>query len=235
MPTSETETRSHTTIKRQVPATRQDIIQDRTPNTKTDDLVPPTPSSSTAGFFQTPPNVLNQYHDDAALQRALKLFLPDDIRSAIAPDLSSFGEKVLSRQILAWILDAERNAPYVKTWDSWGKRRDELVTSEGWRNLQRVGIEEGMVAIPYENRYAEYSRVYHFAKYALWCGSSAWVNCPSLMVDGVATLLRKHLSDSKLPRDEEKVLRSAYERLVSRDPEIAWTTGQWMTERQGRE
>ena len=233
MPTSETQTRSHTTIKRQVPATRQDIIQDRTPNTKTDDLVPPTPSSSTAGFFQTPPNVLNQYHDDAALQRALKLFLPDDIRSAIAPDLSSFGEKVLSRQILAWILDAERNAPYVKTWDSWGKRRDELVTSEGWRNLQCVGIEEGMVAIPYENRYAEYSRVYHFAKYALWCGSSAWVNCPSLMVDGVATLLRKHLSDSKLPRDEEKVLRSAYERLVSRDPEIAWTTGQWMTERQG--
>ena len=59
------------------------------------------------------------------------------------------------------------------------------------------------------------------------------VNCPSLMVDGVATLLRKHLSDPKLPKDEEAVFRSAYDRLVSRDPDQAWTTGQWMTERQG--
>jgi alkylation response protein AidB-like acyl-CoA dehydrogenase len=225
-----THSRQHTTICQTVPSSRQDIIQDRAPTQKTDNL---SPSSSTAGFFQTPPHILNQFHDDAALRRALKLFLPDTIRNYIAPELSAFGDKVLSRQILSWVLDAERNAPYVKTWDSWGKRRDELVTSEGWRNLQRVGIEEGMVAIPYENKYEEYSRVYHFAKYALWCGSSAWVNCPSLMVDGVATLLRKHLIDSRLAGDERAVFRSAYERLISRDPEWAWTTGQWMTERQG--
>lgn len=62
---------------------------------------------------------------------------------------------------------------------------------------------------------------------------SAWVNCPSLMVDGVATLLRKHLSDGSVLKAEEPVFRSAYEKLVSRDPDTAWTTGQWMTERQG--
>lgn len=171
MPSPHYQSYSRTSIGQNIPGTRQDVMQEQAPTRKTDDLFTSSPASSTDGFFQTPPYVLNQFHDDAALQRALRLFLSNDIRASITPDLSSFGDKVLSRQILNWVLDAERNAPYVKTWDSWGKRRDELVTSEGWRNLQRLGIEEGMVAIPYENKYAEYSRVYHFAKYALWCGS----------------------------------------------------------------
>jgi alkylation response protein AidB-like acyl-CoA dehydrogenase len=192
-----------------------------------------TPSSSSAGFFQTPPDVLNQFYDDTALRRGLTLFLPKEILDDVSPDLASFGAKVLSPQVLSWVLDAERNTPYVKTLDSWGRRRDELITSEGWRNLQAFGIAEGMVAIPYENKYAEYSRVYHFAKYALWCGSAAWVNCPSLMSDGVVSLFRKYLTESSLPQDQRKVLQSAYDRLVSREPNTAWTTGQWMTERQG--
>lgn len=191
------------------------------------------PSSSTAGFFQTPPNVQNQFHDDAALNRALTLFIPTNIIERIAPDLDLFGTKVLSPKVLGWVFDAERNTPYVKTFDSWGRRRDELITTEGWRNLQALGQAEGMVAIPYENKYAEYSRVYQFAKYALWCGSAAWVNCPSLMTDGVAALFRKHLTESDLSKNEEKILKSAYDRLTSRDPAVAWTTGQWMTERQG--
>lgn len=194
---------------------------------------PPAPSSSSAGFFQTPPHIPNQFFDDDALQRALKLFLPRQILDSVTPDLSRFGDKVLSPQVLNWVLDAERNAPYVKSFDSWGRRRDELITSEGWRNLQALGIEEGMVALPYENQYGAHSRIYHFVKYALWCGSAAWVNCPSLMVDGVASLFRKCLSDPNLPQDQRMVLKSAYERLTSRDPAYAWTTGQWMTERQG--
>lgn len=193
----------------------------------------PRPSSSTAGFFQSPPVIPNQFHDDEAIRRGLRLFLPHTVRESIASDMSNFGDKVLSPQILAWVLDAERNAPYVKQFDSWGRRRDELVTSEGWRNLQTLGIAEGMVAIPYENQFGEYSRVYHFAKYALWCGSAAWVNCPSLMVDGVASLFRKHLNESTLSDDQRSVVQSAYDRLTARDPSYAWTTGQWMTERQG--
>lgn len=60
--------------------------------------------------------------------------------------------------------DAEKNVPYLKTWDTFGKRKDELVTSEGWRMLQEIGIQEGMVAIPYENESGPYSRVHHFLK-----------------------------------------------------------------------
>jgi Adaptive response protein AidB N-terminal domain len=86
------------------------------------------------------------------------------VQNAIEPDLVRFGDEVLTRKVLNWTADAERNTPYLKTWDSWGKRKDELVTGEGWRNLQEMGISEGVVAIPYEGRYGEHSRCYQFAK-----------------------------------------------------------------------
>ena len=53
------------------------------------------------------------------------------------------------------------------------------------------------------------------------------------MTDGVAALLRKHLSSPLLSVQQRPVLQSAYDRVTSRDPQYAWTTGQWMTERQG--
>ena len=214
------------------PKQRQDLRQNRAPNEQTSNLFSK-PSSSTDGFFQSPPQVLNQLYDDVALQRALGLFLPSSVCDSITPELASFGDKVLSKEVLHLVADAEKNPPYLRTWDTWGKRRDELVTSEGWRNLQDLGIKEGMVSIGYENKNAEYSRVHHFAKYHLWCGSSAWVNCPSLMTDGAASLLRTHLSNPTLPSQQRLVLQSAFERLKSRDPALAWTTGQWMTERAG--
>ena len=214
------------------PPQRQDLRQNRAPNEQTSDLFSQ-PSSSTNGFFQSPPQVLNQLYDDVALQRALGLFLPSSVRESITPELSTFGDRVLSKQVLHWVADAEKNPPYLRTWDTWGTRRDELITSEGWRNLQDLGIQEGMVSIGYENKHREYSRVHHFAKYHLWCGSSAWVNCPSLMTDGAASLFRTHLSDQNLPSQLRPVLQSAFSRVTSRDPKSAWTTGQWMTERAG--
>ena len=104
------------------------------------------PSSSTDGFFQETPAVLNQLSDDIALQRALLLFLPADVQNSVTPELKAFGNKVLSRPVLNLIANAENDLPYLKTWDAWGRRRDELVTSEGWRRLAQMGIEEGMYA-----------------------------------------------------------------------------------------
>ena len=197
----------------------------------------PTPSSkassSTDGFFQSPPVVRNQLEDDQALSRALRLFLPPQVREAIQPELSAFADKVLSRPILDLVADAEKHPPYLKTWDSWGRRRDDLVTSEGWRKLGDIGVQEGMVAMGYENKYGPFSRMYHFAKFHLWAASSAWTTCPNQMTDGVAFLFRKHLSNPDFDGPSRKVLQSAYDRLTSRDPAYAWVTGQWMTERQG--
>lgn len=54
------------------------------------------------------------------------------------------------------------------------------------------------------------------------------------MTDGAATLMSKHLGDADGDQlGRKKVFEEAYRRLTSRDPKIAWTSGQWMTERTG--
>lgn len=73
------------------------------------------------------------------------VFLPRKIVQDTAGDLSNFGEEVVSKQVLDWVSDAERNVPYVRGSgrDAFGRRTDELVTTEGWRNLQKMGLREG--------------------------------------------------------------------------------------------
>lgn len=91
--------------------------------------------------------------------------MPSHVRSKIDPEISRFGDDVLSARVQRWVADAERNPPFLRTWDTWGVRRDELVTSEGWRNLQDIGIAEGIVAIAYEGTFAEYDRLRQFIKF----------------------------------------------------------------------
>ena len=211
------------------PAPEQARPKDR--DNSTQDVKPPkepVPSSSTDGFFQDPPIILNQLDDDIALQRSLKLFLPNTLRDEVIPELEAFGQKVLSKAVMTLIADAEHNLPYLKTFSAWGKRQDELITSEGWRKLSAIGIEEGMVAIGHENEYGQYSRPWQFCKYLTFTGSSCWVTCPSLMTDGVASALRKQLCDENIQGQTRDVMLSAYNRLIARDPEFAWTTGQCM-------
>lgn len=163
------------------------------------------------------------------------VYLPPSLQQSLSPDLSRFGARVLEPRLLAYTADAERNTPSVQTWDAFGHRVDKLVTTEGWRALSAIGIAEGIVATPYENEYGPYSRVYQFLKYHLWSGSNAIVTCPSAMTDGAAKLLGRQLAkgDGSVSEGERRVFEDAYRRLVSRDPEVAWTSGQWMTERTG--
>lgn len=53
------------------------------------------------------------------------------------------------------------------------------------------------------------------------------------MTDGAAKLLSKHLSSNTMDSTSQVIFQDAYNRLVSSDPEYAWTSGQWMTERSG--
>jgi len=66
------------------------------------------------------------------------------------------------------VADAERHPPFLNTWDPFGRRRDELVTSAGWKGLQAVGIAEGMGAGGGEEEGdgdGEMGRVVQFLKY----------------------------------------------------------------------
>lgn len=53
------------------------------------------------------------------------------------------------------------------------------------------------------------------------------------MTDGAARLLSKQISQVSVSSGTRRVLEAAYNRLVSRNPAEAWTSGQWMTERAG--
>lgn len=161
------------------------------------------------------------------------MYLPKAINTEIAPELEAFGSLALSKQILSWIADAEKNLPYLNTYDTFGNRQDTLICSEGWRQLQNTTIAEGIVAIPYENRHDEFSRVHQFLKYHLWAGSNAGVTCPSAMTDGAASFITKHLQSMAKDDPKRAAIQAAYDRITSRDPSVAWTSGQWMTERPG--
>ena len=157
------------------------------------------------------------------------VFLPESIRSAVAHDLSTFGDRVVSPDILRWIADAERYPPSLQNFDTWGRRKDELYTSEGWRRLQATGIREGIVAIGHEREFGACSRLVQFFKYHVWTGSSAMAVCPSAMQDGAASLITRVLRGSKedVSPQTREALDSALKRLTSRDPEYAWTSAQW--------
>jgi alkylation response protein AidB-like acyl-CoA dehydrogenase len=217
------------------------------------------PSSADRGFFQQQPVLRNQTVDDVSFRRVIKrksmfshnavacvlplretdvevVFLPDSLASDAASELRRLGDEVLGDQIFAWISDAERNQPFLRGGgrDAFGRPRSELVTAEGWRKLQEFGLREGMVAFNYDTDHGPFTRPLQMLRVQLWTASSANVTCPSAMHDGAARLLQLQLASSRdLDPTTRRVFQDAFDRLTSRDPTRAWTSGQWMTERSG--
>jgi hypothetical protein len=85
------------------------------------------------GPFATKPEIESQYHDDAALKRVLecKLFLfssekithapqivrlPRTIYFLAARSLETGAKDAISRRVLDWCSDAERNRPHIQHW-----------------------------------------------------------------------------------------------------------------------
>ncbi|CEG64761.1 hypothetical protein RMATCC62417_01680 [Rhizopus microsporus] len=183
-------------------------------------------ASADSGFIQEPPVLKNQYEDDIVLKNILKRTMPKSVLDDIEPDLNRFGERVI-HDVLTMGNDVEdpSNYPRLKQYDAWCKRVDEITTAKGWKELNDVAAEEGLIAIGYERKYNEYSRIYQFAKQYLYAPSSAMYSCPLAMTDGAARVIEL-LGTKEMKED-------IYTRLISRDPKVFWTSGQWMTERPG--
>lgn len=175
-------------------------------------------------FFQDGPALGNQYRDDRVLRAYLRRAVPADVLAEFEPELDRLGERAVT-DIQAMGDDANAHEPAFVPYDPWGRRIDRIETARGWRELDRVAAQEGLVAIGYERKFGPFSRVLQFAKLYLFHPSSAVYTCPLAMTDGAARLLELH-GDAEL---KERALT----RLVSRDPVRFWTSGQWMTERTG--
>jgi putative acyl-CoA dehydrogenase len=175
-------------------------------------------------FYQLPPALDNQYSDDHILQAVLKRHLPAKIFYEVEQELKKFGEKVV-KEMEPLAQEAEANPPIHVPYYPWGKRIDHITVTKAWDRLHEIAAEEGIVALGYERKHGEYSRIHQFAKLYLYHPSSAIYSCPLAMTDGAARVIELFGS--------EEMKSKAYKNLISRDPKKFWTSGQWMTERTG--
>ncbi|CAE6411762.1 unnamed protein product [Rhizoctonia solani] len=185
----------------------------------------PNPSSldSSKGKNKQPPPPLHPFLDDPVLPALVKRLFPQSLHTTVVQELSRFGSDVNG-----YIRDLGQyvEPPTLIQYDHFGRRIDQLKTSEGWRQLKQVAAKEGMVSIAYDRAtFGPLARVLMFIKTCLWTGDSHVVGCPMAMTDGAARALEllgtPHMKERLLPR------------VLSRDPHLAYTAGQWMTERPG--
>ncbi|KAF5360912.1 hypothetical protein D9756_004892 [Leucocoprinus leucothites] len=176
------------------------------------------------GFQQIPFPQSNVYTSDPVLPGLLRRLLPRCTFEEVEPDLIRFGDEVITT-IRALGDGTKIYPPQLVQFDQWGRRVDELHTSEGWRNLKAVAQKEGIPSIFYERKFKEFSRIYGFAKVILMVGDSHEVFCPLSMTDGTARIIELI--------GNEQIKKDILSRLISRDPATAFTAGQWMTERPG--
>lgn len=175
-------------------------------------------------FAQDGPQLANQFADDELLQRWLRWRLPDAVWGSIGEGLHRLGARVVD-DIAVSAADAEANPPQLQHYDSWGKRIDQIVTARGWQELHNAAAKEGIVATAYEHKEKEYSRAHQFARLYLFHPSSALYSCPLAMTDGAVRVIAQ--------LGEKSLRQRVYPRLTSRNPEMFWTSGQWMTEKTG--
>jgi acyl-CoA dehydrogenase len=178
------------------------------------------------GFFQDPPRLHDEWADDTVFQRHLERVLPPDVLADITPSLAEMGALAAGELFeLSMAMNRRENEPALVPFDAWGQRIDDIQVAHEWTRIGRYAATHGVVATGYERAHGEHSRLHQFALAYLYGPSSALYACPLAMTDGAAKTLLVH--------GDQDLIDRALPRLTSRDPDHAWTSGQWMTERTG--
>lgn len=176
-------------------------------------------------FLQRPPRVPDAWRSDGALRRALRFHLGDELFALAEPELAALGELVASERALTLLAKAACEEPVHIPYSAWGERIDDIVVSDAYLELGRIGVEAGVTALPYEDTpYGDAARLVWAGLIALWGPASAMYACPVAMTDAAARTLLEHGGPEVL---------DVVGRLTARDPARAWTSGQWMTETAG--
>jgi acyl-CoA dehydrogenase len=170
----------------------------------------------------------NTWHADDSLQGLLGAWLPPQVLAGVAPSLLEMG-RAAAGELQRWGDICEHQPAVLRRYDGWGNRVDEVVYPDAWRQLAASAATNGLVALPYEGeslaRLGANARVVQAALCYLFAPSTATFLCPVAMTDGAARVL----TDAGTERQRRDLLAH----LVTRDAAEAWTSGQWMTERQG--
>jgi acyl-CoA dehydrogenase len=179
---------------------------------------------SQSPFVQEAPRPQNGYTQDWLLRSLLRRKLPNELLSLIEPPLSELAQ-LAAGPLWDAQLDDRANEPRLIHWDAWGNRIDRVDVTSVWREAEKLAVRYGLIAIPYERRFAEWGRVCQFALVHLMHPVTDVYTCPLAMTDGAAYTL--------LASGNDALIKRALPRLTSRDPAQFWTSGQWMTESTG--
>lgn len=185
---------------------------------------------------QEGPRYGNQYLEDPALINYVNFFLKYDLKipgnlcKKIVQELTSIGQNVLEYQ--KWNVESEENPPSLKIYNAFGEKINKIINSQAWHNLNRASVEEKIIGQAYNNEFLEANRLVEFAKLYMFHASGGIWGCPMAMTDGAAFVLRKCMENQKTHPYINQI-RHAYNRLTSLDPNNNWTSGQWMTEKDG--
>jgi alkylation response protein AidB-like acyl-CoA dehydrogenase len=179
-------------------------------------------------FVQVVPEPPDPYQGDPLLRSWLSRQLGGADRAA-ASRLAALAAEVAGPLREAH-RQAEANPPRLVRYDPWGARVDRVETPAGWRAHRRAAARHALVALPYlpgaRDQWGAGARVVQHALLHLYAPESATYSCPVAMSDGAAALLCH-------PEVDPPVREAWLGRLTATDPELAITSGQWMTEATG--
>ncbi|WP_406317443.1 acyl-CoA dehydrogenase family protein [Streptosporangium sp. NBC_01639] len=172
-------------------------------------------------FVQEAPRLANRWTADRVLRQAVRRLLPADVFAKAAEDLEHAAERCVT-EMAPLGARAEANPPRHVPYDAWGNRVDRIEIDPAWTELVALLQGLGAVAIPHEGTYGPHSRVVQAVLFQMAQAVSATALCPLGMSDGAVACLREH----------DAGLAARYVPLLTRRVG-GWTSGQWMTEKEG--
>lgn len=170
----------------------------------------------------------NTYLADPALTSLVEARLTPQELAWARPQLVEMGAAA-GGALWEWSEECERRPPWLETIEPWGERVDHVHYPSAWRRIGETASRAGLVGLPYEEASLAAAgprvRILQAALGCLFSPSGATYYCPVAMTDGAVRVL---LDSGSAP-----LARDVVTHLVSREPDRAWTAGQWMTEQQG--
>lgn len=146
-------------------------------------------------------------------------------------EIDAFGQRIGSREVLAWGDLANRYSPELKTHDRFGNRIDEVEFHPAYHELMHLGVEAEVHALPW-NRPRAGAHVARAAKHFMLTQVEAGVLCPLTMAFAAVPALQAspELADQWAPR----ITSASYDpRFVPAAEKTGCIVGMAMTEKQG--
>src|SRR6478736_463018 len=113
-------------------------------------------------FYQSPPELGNQYDDDRPLRSILARLIPRDAMPRVEEELRAMGE-LAGGELYQMSLEDRLNEPTLTQWSPYGERIDRIEVTKLWQRCAEIVPTHGVVATAYEKKLGALSRVHMFA------------------------------------------------------------------------